>query len=159
MPGARDGYVYLYSQDAASAYDGADRLVMARVLKERIREKEAYEYFSGLSDAGEPKWSAQAADRAGALENPGRVYRTSVSFNSGLKRYMACVILPEEDTRFAGGFSVYDAPEPWGPWTTVYYVEKWDVGPGETCHFPDEMDERGWPHYSDGVFGGMTTFP
>ena len=40
------------------------------------------------------------------------------------------------DTRFAGGFGVYDAPEPWGPWTTVYHTNYWDVGPGETCSFP-----------------------
>ena len=26
------------------------------------------------------------------------------------------------DTRFQGGFGIYDAPEPWGPWTTVAWV-------------------------------------
>ena len=40
------------------------------------------------------------------------------------------------DTRFEGGFGVYDAPEPWGPWTTAYFTEKWDVGPGDTASFP-----------------------
>ena len=40
------------------------------------------------------------------------------------------------DTRFAGGFAVYDAPEPWGPWTTAFFTEGWDVGPGETASFP-----------------------
>ena len=35
-----------------------------------------------------------------------------------------------------GGFGIYDAPEPWGPWTTVYYTEEWDVGPGETSSLP-----------------------
>ena len=38
--------------------------------------------------------------------------------------------------RYQGGFGVYDAPEPWGPWTTVYHTEAWDVGPGETASFP-----------------------
>ena len=38
------------------------------------------------------------------------------------------------DTRFEGGFGIYDAPEPWGPWTTVFFTEKWDVGPGETAN-------------------------
>ena len=141
--GARDGYVYLYSQDADSAYEGADRLVMARAPRASIREKEAWEYFSGL-EGGEPQWSDDPAGRAGVLENPGRVYRSSVSYNAGLGRYMACVILPEEDTRFEGGFAVYDAPEPWGPWTTAYYADKWDVGPGESCHFPTKwMSEDG----------------
>ena len=34
------------------------------------------------------------------------------------------------------GFGVFDAPEPWGPWTTVTYVPAWDVNPGETRSFP-----------------------
>jgi hypothetical protein len=38
--------------------------------------------------------------------------------------------------RFQGGFGIYDAPEPWGPWTTVFYTPAWDVGPGETNSFP-----------------------
>src|SRR5205085_9994667 len=55
--------------------------------------------------------------------------------------YLWVQILPgtegqKADTRFEGGFAVYDAPEPWGPWTTVYFTEKWDVGPGETASFP-----------------------
>ncbi|MEZ5391358.1 MAG: DUF4185 domain-containing protein [Bryobacterales bacterium] len=90
--GARDGYVYLYSQDADSAYEGADALVLARVPKERIREKEAYEYFSGMRDDA-PSWSSDVATRAGTLVNPGRVYRSSVSYDAGLGRYLACVIL------------------------------------------------------------------
>ncbi|MEZ5363829.1 MAG: hypothetical protein R2748_16190 [Bryobacterales bacterium] len=28
----------------------------------------------------------------------------------------------------SGGFSVFEAPEPLGPWRTVYYSEEWDVG-------------------------------
>ena len=30
----------------------------------------------------------------------------------------------------------FDAPEPWGPWTTVCYVPRWDVEPGESANFP-----------------------
>jgi hypothetical protein len=38
--------------------------------------------------------------------------------------------------RFAGGLAIYDALEPWGPWTTVFVTKQWDVGPGETASFP-----------------------
>ena len=27
-------------------------------------------------------------------------------------------------------------PEPWGPWTTAFFAETWDVGPGETAGIP-----------------------
>ncbi len=53
-----------------------------------------------------------------------------------MKRYLWCQILPGEDPRFRGGFGIYDAPEPWGPWSTAYFTETWDVGPGETSSFP-----------------------
>jgi hypothetical protein len=48
--------------------------------------------------------------------------------------------LPEsEDSRgprFQGGFGIYEAPEPWGPWRTIYFTADWDVGPGETSSLP-----------------------
>jgi hypothetical protein len=40
------------------------------------------------------------------------------------------------DERFEGGFGIYEAPEPWGPWKTVFFTTRWDVGPGETSSFP-----------------------
>ena len=40
------------------------------------------------------------------------------------------------DPRFAGGLAIYDAPEPWGPWTVVFHTDQWDVGPGETSGIP-----------------------
>jgi hypothetical protein len=63
-------------------------------------------------------------------------YRSSVSFNAPLKRYFWCQIIPGGDTRFSGGFGIYEAQEPWGPWRTAYFTEDWDVGPGESCSFP-----------------------
>jgi hypothetical protein len=42
------------------------------------------------------------------------------------------------DTRTQGGLAIYDAPEPWGPWTTVFYTDQWDVGPGDSASFPSK---------------------
>ena len=59
--------------------------------------------------------------------------------------------------RFRGGFGIYDAPEPWGPWTTVYFTEVWDVGPGETSSFPTKwMSGDGKTLYL--VFSGEDSF-
>jgi hypothetical protein len=58
-----------------------------------------------------------------------------VTYNAPLKRYL----LVMRSRAQAGGvdqFSIYDAPEPWGPWTTVFYTEDWDVDPGESAHVP-----------------------
>jgi CubicO group peptidase (beta-lactamase class C family) len=139
--GARDGWVYVFSPDADSAYQPADRMVLARVPKGDIRRREAYEFFQGLDQGRQPLWSKEIAERGAVFRHPGRCYRGGITFNAGLKRYLWVQIIPgtegqKADTRFEGGFAVYDAPDPWGPWTTVYFTEKWDVGPGETTSFP-----------------------
>jgi len=59
-----------------------------------------------------------------------------VTYCAPLKRYLWCQTGVGTDPRFAGGFSIFDGPEPWGPWTTVYHTDKWDVGPGETSSLP-----------------------
>jgi hypothetical protein len=134
--GARDGYVYVYSPDSDDAYVAADRMVLARVPKGRIVERQAYEFFQGLDGNGSPRWTTDIAQREAVFCHSGKCYRSGVSYSPGLKRYLWCQTLPGGDARFQGGFGIYDAPEPWGPWTTAYYAEPWDMGPGETSSFP-----------------------
>jgi hypothetical protein len=155
--GARDDYVYVYSHDADSAYEPADRMVLARVPKERLRERGAYEFFQGTGSKGEPLWTRDIARRGAVFMHRGACYRSGISYNRGLKRYLWCQTLPGGDARFEGGFGVYDAPEPWGPWTTVYFTRKWDVGPGETSSIPTKwMSDDGKTLYL--VFSGEDSF-
>jgi hypothetical protein len=88
------------------------------------------------NDRGEAEWTPDIARRGSVFTQPGACYRSSVSYNAGLRRYLWCQTGLGEDTRAAGGFAIYDAPEPWGPWTTVFSTDAWDVGPGETMHLP-----------------------
>jgi len=133
---ARHDYVYTYSHDRDSAYQPGDRMVLARVPRNEMTRREAYEFFRRLDAEGQPVWTEDIAARGAVFVHPGRCYRSGISYNAALKRYLWCQIIPGDDTRFGGGFGVYDAPEPWGPWTTVYFTEQWDVGPGETASFP-----------------------
>ena len=153
--GARDAFVYAYSQDADSAYDSADGLVLARVPKDKIREQAAWEFYAGLDAAGTRRWSAAASARQPVFWNPGRVYRSRVSYHAPSQRYLLCAVVPGEDTRFEGGFGIYDAPEPWGPWTTVFYTPKWDMGPGETCSIPTKWMSE---HSIAMLFSGEDSF-
>jgi hypothetical protein len=115
-------------------------MVMARVPKDRIRDRQAYEFFKGLDAEEEPLWTTDICDRGAVFVHPGACYRGGISYNAGLKRYLWCQVLPfstdDRGPRFQGGFGVYEAPEPWGPWRTAFYTESWDVGPGETSSFP-----------------------
>ena len=138
--GAPDRFVYIYSHNADSAYEPADEMVMARVPKNEIRNRGAYEFFKGIDNSDRPVWTKNIRERGAVFVNPGNCYRSQISYNMGQKRYLWCQVLPAskhpQGTRFQGGFGVYDAPQPWGPWTTVFYTENWDVGPGETSSLP-----------------------
>ncbi len=135
--GARDEFVYIYSHDSDSAYEPADRMVMARVRKDKIRERGAYEFFKELNSSGRAVWTSDIRSRGAVFVNPGRCYRAGITYNAGLKRYLWCqTIYGDDDMRFKGGLGIFDGPQPWGPWTTVFYTEQWDVGPGETSSLP-----------------------
>jgi len=134
--GARDDFVYVYSFDSDSAYEPADRMVLARVPRAEIRQRKAYEFFVKLDDAGRCVWSRDIHRRGSVFEHKARCYRSGVSYCAALKRYLWVQVIPGGDTRFKGGLGIYDAPEPWGPWTTVFFSEKWEVGPGESARFP-----------------------
>lgn len=133
--GARDGYVYVYSPDTPSAYNETDTVVLARVPIERITDRDAYEFYSGVDARGDPIWSGDIDQRKAVFIFPGGCNRIDVTYNAPLERYL----LVMRSRAQAGGrnqFSIYDAPEPCGPWTTVFYTENWDVDPGESSHIP-----------------------
>src|SRR4029453_18512945 len=90
----------------------------------------------GVDEQGRTEWSSQIEDRGAVFSHAENCYRSSVSYCQPLKRYLWCQTGRGEDPRFHGGLAIYDAPEPWGPWTTAYYAEDWDVGPGESSSFP-----------------------
>jgi len=135
--GARDDYVYLYSPDEPNAYTSTDTQILMRVPKTSIKNKSTYEYLSGFETNGSPQWSENMSDRVAVFTHEGKVARTGIVYNASLQRYLWWQMIPGNgDIRFTGGFAIYDAPEPWGPWTTAFYTEQWDTGPGETASFP-----------------------
>jgi CubicO group peptidase (beta-lactamase class C family) len=158
--GARDAYVYVYSPDTDSAYVPADRMVLARVQRRHILDRDAYEFLVKLDSDGTPLWTDDIERRGAVFAHPGHCLRSGISYNAGLGRYLWWQQFPHgiaSDTRFRGGFGVYDAPEPWGPWTTAYFTAEWDTGPGDTGSFPSKwMNEDGTRCFL--VFSGNDCF-
>jgi CubicO group peptidase (beta-lactamase class C family) len=144
--GARDNFVYVYSPDVEDAYSAANQMVLARVPKTRLRQRESYEFFAGLDPDNQPIWAEEIGKRQPVFEHAGNCYRSGITYNAGLQRYLWCQVLPPQKgsrgPRFAGGFGLYDAPEPWGPWSTVFFTRRWDVGPGETSSLPTKWISR-----------------
>jgi hypothetical protein len=132
-------HAYVVAHDSPSAYLTADRFILMRVPIDQILDQAAWQFFSGTATT--PTWVgwAQRAERKPIFVSKGRCYRNGMSFNAARGRYywwQQLSGISRPDTRFFGGFGIYSAPNPWGPWTTAYYNEKWDVGPGEKGEFP-----------------------
>ena len=121
--GARDGFVYVYSQDGASAYQSDDALVLARVPKDRIRDRKAYEFLERADTSGAPRWTSDIAARGAVFRFPGHCQRVDAVYNPLLKRYLLAL-----GYNHKGGWGIFDAPTPWGPWTTVFHTDYWGLG-------------------------------
>ncbi len=138
--GARDDYVYIYSQDHATAYVTADHMVLMRINKEQLRNRDSYQFFAGFGDQDQPLWTEDVKKRKPVFSNPGKCYRSGITYNAGLDKYLWSQIIPlatdEEGPRFRGGLGIFMADEPWGPWETVFYQREWDIGPGESTGMP-----------------------
>lgn len=143
--GARDDFVYAYSHDGPQADTPADRFILLRAPRHRLTERAAWEFFVTLDGAGRPIWTADVRRRGAVFQNPVACLRSAMTYCQPLKRYLWWQQIPQAagsrdrgDTRFTGGLGIYDAAEPWGPWTTAYYAARWDVGPGEHGDFPSK---------------------
>ncbi|MEZ4661382.1 MAG: hypothetical protein R2911_27850 [Caldilineaceae bacterium] len=138
--GALDDYVYMVSHDHPSAYKTAERFVLARVHRSQIRDRNAYEFFKRVESDGTPQWSTNVLARGSILNSPGaQARRGAITYNAAIGRYIWWQGIPNtEDVRFSGGIRIYDAAEPWGPWSLVYNASLWDIGPGDLGNFPSK---------------------
>jgi hypothetical protein len=119
--GARDGFVYTYSQDGPSAYESDNSIVLARVPKERIRDREAWKFLERGEPGEPPVWTNQIEKRGSVFMYPANCQRVDVVYDAAIGRYLMALGYDH-----AGGWGLFDAPEPWGPWTTILH-RQWDV--------------------------------
>ena len=120
--GARDNYVYIYAPDSIDPSHWNVRIPgrtnLIRVPRDRLEAKEAYEFFAGTGADSKPRWMKSPAERKPAWQDPvNGTHRIAVSYNPVLKRYLLTTI---HRVRDEGWMAIYDAPEPWGPWTLAH---------------------------------------
>ncbi len=121
--GARDNFVYHYfieTQGQVSRHlrvNKPGRIHLLRVDRNSMMNKSAYEYFSGTPQ--NPSWSSNRSASVPVFEDPNGVgWNVAASYNAGLGRY---ILTTEHTQSHDGWLGIFDAPEPWGPWTTVLY--------------------------------------
>lgn len=143
--GARDDHVYSYHIEPTwgpRAPEGSrfgfevhrpGRVHLSRVPKDKITRREAHEFFAGFDVKGTPRWTPRVAEKQPVFTDVNGVgWNLSVSHNPGLRRYL---LATEHGSTHAGKLGLFDAAEPWGPWTTVAYEKDWGAGHVEVSAF------------------------
>ena len=158
VPSELAGYIYIYGFKQTGTGAG-DSIYLSRVPKEKMKDRDAYEFYVGL-DAKRPLWSANVADIQPVFKDRrGVIPTTGAAYHPVLKRYLL--------TSFhtgPGQLGIFDAPQPWGPWMTVAYYEDWggmkNEGHGLNCDFAQKwMSDGGrtlWCVFSVYGAGGQT---
>lgn len=125
------GFVYFYGPRQGNPHD----FYLGRAPTDQLTDIKSHEFLASLAN-DQPTWSPDPAKAAPIFTDPtpNRDLCT-VAYLPALKRYLLTTFHSG-----AGQLGLFDAPHPWGPWTTVAYYEKWGdmtrEGEGLTCTFP-----------------------
>ena len=143
---APGGYVY----DYFSRPDDPTHVYLKRIAAselERAPERRPHpQYLEYISRSGDyVSWSPRAADAIPVFTDAQNAVGPVVVYDAGVARYLMTIgHYPSGRLQgmATGELGLFEAPHPWGPWSTVYYGDDWG----------------GFPSWSHGDYLGLT-FP
>ena len=158
--GARDEYVYAHfpvGDDGNSYWENGDGILLGRVPQENLLERDAWEFCTDVDAANRPSWSLDGAQAQPVFRYYHMTGENHVSYNAGLKRYIMGnygFIDPQGNPRpyhqawpesaQRSQLTLFEAPEPWGPWSLFYRDDNWGRLGGYQPNFPTKwMSEDG----------------
>ncbi|MBL8210314.1 MAG: DUF4185 domain-containing protein [Bryobacterales bacterium] len=130
-----DGYVYVYAPNGSSE-GSMNQLVMARVRKEKVLDRSAYEFFASRNVDGSANWSGDINNRGVVHTFPAGwvasdlsyAWHPSVTYNKALGVYLMAAAGTGRGGVFARNPSylgIYKASNPWGPWVQIHENDNW----------------------------------
>jgi dipeptidyl aminopeptidase/acylaminoacyl peptidase len=127
------GFVYFYGQKQGEEKE----TYLGRAPVNKVLDRRAYEFLAGFEE-DKPLWSSDVSRSYPVFADANRTGDlASVVYVPALKRYLLTCY-----HKGPGQLGVFDAPQPWGPWTTVAYYEPWGrmgtEGEGLICSFPQK---------------------
>ncbi|MCL2352282.1 MAG: DUF4185 domain-containing protein [Firmicutes bacterium] len=122
---ARDGYVYAVSGDQ---WDNGSNVRLGRVPKERICDRGYWEFVSAFDKNGFPAWNRSLDEAIPILSIHRFVGLPEMVYVRKLNRYLFLTWRLHEDFSPTDGTDllILEAPEPWGPFSLVYFEEYWE---------------------------------
>jgi hypothetical protein len=136
VPARLSGYIYLIGPAFGDGTRGRGAsLYLARTPLAKIPVREAFQFFSGLNSENMPLWQPAFESARPIFTDTNGVSPGAITYLPPLNRFLLSVFHTGP-----GQLGIFDAPEPWGPWTTVAYYEDWgntgSAGEGLSCEFP-----------------------
>jgi len=154
---AKDDFLYIYSPEGALAH----KLLLARVHKDKVGTREAWEYFVEIKGS-QAVWSSDIRDRGYTHVFPEKSrdgnffgwysWLPSVVWNEGLGLYImvnggtyAGQTMSSSDQDYyaswmhtrTGSLGFWHAQTPYGPWQQFFYTDYWTVDdPGNRTYQP-----------------------
>lgn len=155
VPDALAGFVYLVGYRQGGGAGAGRTLHLARVGRGRLRDRGAYEFYGGVDSTGTPRWAGEEERSVPFFADPRGVTSGAMVYLPALRRFLLTTFHTGP-----GQLGVFEAKNPWGPWSTVAYLEDWGgmaaAGEGLGCEFPAKwMSADGrtlWCVFS--VYGG-----
>ena len=135
VPEEFGNYVYTYfirPSDARMEQEGSNgvglivhrpgALYLARSVPDKLRSgRDGYEFFAGLDHDNQPQWDSITRKRPVFRDADGVGWCVSACYHPNLQRVLLCT---EHGESNKGMLGIFDAPTPWGPWTTVEYFTR-----------------------------------
>jgi len=121
---ARDEYVYAISSDQ---WDNGSNLGLGRVHKNHIVEAGKWEWVGAFCADGTPAWTGKLEDAIPVLSMHRSLGCPEMVYLASCDRYLLLSWNLKGDFDSLGGTDllVFDAPNPWGPFTLVHRDEFW----------------------------------
>lgn len=149
---ARDEYVYAFFpcdlEDGQSYWENNDALLLGRVPKTQILNRAAWEFYSSDTPSS-PSWSSRESDAKPVFGYYKMTGANHVVYNPGIGRYLMGnysfidrelhprpihqMGYPESSI---SQLTLYEAPEPWGPWKLFYRDDDWGTYGDYQPNFP-----------------------
>lgn len=98
-------------------------MLLARIPLDDLLNRRAVEFFDGTPR--NPSWTSDI-DQARAVFEDRRGVNSHVSctYNKAIGRYILLTMHSNDGVK--KGFGIFESDRPWGPWSTVHYMDKLD---------------------------------
>ena len=129
-------YVYALSND--DNWETGDNIFVARVPRDRILDRSAWEFYGGDANGG-PRWVSGEDEAVPVLSNPGAIAHPTMTWNEGIGRFLLSfntdtvhhsLETPFDEAKATwykqSELYVLEGPTPWGPFHLVHFDGAWE---------------------------------